>query len=345
MKVAIVGGSGYTGAELIRLLNGHPEAEITTVTSETYEGKKVSDVYPMLTGAVELAFIKYSPKATAGADVVFVALPHGEAMKAIPDLVKEGSAVIDLSGDFRLEDAALYEQWYGLKHVAPSLLDQAVYGLTELNREQISGAKLISNPGCYPTASILGLAPLLNAGLVFAQDIIIDAQSGVSGAGRKANETTHFCAADENITAYKAGGAHQHIPEMELYMGKVAGEEVRISFTPHLAPLSRGIYATIYADLKEDANTDSMLQLYKDFYQDSYFVKVMEAGSYPQLKAVQGSNYCHIGAVVDERCGRVVVTSAIDNLVKGASGQAIQNMNVALGLPEETGLTMLGLYP
>lgn len=345
IKIAIIGASGFTGEELVRLLVNHAEAEIVCVTSETYAGRAIGDVYPNLTGANVPNFVNASSAAVNGVDVAFVALPHGESMAAVPGLLKTGLKVIDLSGDFRLSSAEDYAAWYKKAHLAPELLNKAVYGLPELFGDKIKGASLISNPGCYPTSVLLGAAPLLAGGIAYAKDIIIDSLSGVSGAGRAATAETHYCSADESVSTYKAGGIHQHIPEMERYLSEIAGEEAMISFTPHLAPFSRGIYSTIYADLAKDISADDLTAVYEKYYESSYFVKVLPAGKYPNLKAVCGSNFCHIGVTADERCGRAIIVSAIDNLVKGASGQAIQNMNILFGLPEETGLKQVGLWP
>lgn len=347
IKVAVVGAAGFSGAELVRLLTSHPQAEVVLATSETYQGKSFASLYPNMAGRRDLKFVSYrKDHVLKGADVVFVALPHGTAMKLVPELLTgKKHKLIDLSGDFRLTSAEDYEVWYNAPHTAPTLLGKAVYGLPEINRETIKKANFVTNPGCYPTGAILGVAPLLQEGVLFGQDLIVDALTGVSGSGRRLTEEVHYCFCDENVSSYKVGGVHQHIPEMELAMGKIAGEEVKVSFTPHLSPFSRGIYATIYGDLKEDISTSEVLQLYQDYYKDSYFVEVLDEGLYPEVKAVAGSNFCHIGVKVDERCGRVIAISAIDNLVKGAAGQAIQNMNLMCSLPEETGLTQISLYP
>lgn len=345
VRVAVIGASGYTGAELIRLLLTHPKVEISLITSESYKGKKIASLYPNLTGLCDLSFSSYQAGEAEKAEVVFVALPHGTSMKVVPELLKGKNKVIDLSGDFRLKTVDDYKAWYKIPHTASDLLGKVVYGLCEVNGDLIRKSNFVSNPGCYPTAAVLGVAPLLKKGVLFAQDIIIDSLTGVSGSGRTLTDEVHYCFCDENVSSYKVGGVHQHIPEMELAMEKIAGEEVKISFTPHLSPFSRGIYMTIYGDLKEDTSTANLLQLYQDYYKDSYFVKVLDEGLYPEAKAVAGSNFCHIGVKVDERCGRVIVISAIDNLVKGASGQAIQNMNLMCDFPEEMGLTQVGLYP
>ena len=345
IKAAVIGASGYTGAELIRLLSGHPQVEVSMATSRTYAGQKVSDLYPELYGITDLKYTEYSQDDAAKADVVFVALPHGEAMTVVAELFGKGPRIIDISGDFRLADAAEYEKWYGKKHVKPELLREAVYGLPELYAKKIAGAGLVSNPGCYPTSVLLALTPALKAMMVEPNSIVISSLSGISGAGRQANETTHFSARSDSVTAYKAGGVHQHIPEMERYLSEAAALPVKVSFTPHLGPFSRGIYSTVYANINEAIENSEVFDAYAAFYQTAPFVKIMPAGEMPEMKAVLGSNYCHLGVAVDARTSRLTVCSAMDNLVKGAAGQAIQNMNIMLGLPEETGLTATGLYP
>lgn len=350
-KVGIIGASGYTGAELIRLLVNHKKVEVTYVTSETHKGKQVSQLYPNLASITELKFESFNvEQAKKKADVLFVALPHGKPMKIIPKLLAKNKKIIDLSGDFRLQSKAEYKKWYGKNHMATNLLGEAVYGLPEVNRASIKKASFITNPGCYPTSVLLALAPVLKEKLIFTQDIIVDSLSGVTGVGRTPSSEVHFCTMAENISSYKVGGVHQHIPEMEQEMRKIAEEEVKISFTPHLAPFLRGIYSTIYADLKEkkdksEFNTTELLEIYKEFYRNEPFVKILKEGSYPEAKAVAGSNYCHIGLEVDQRCERVIVVSAIDNLVKGASGQAIQNMNLMCGFKETEGLEQVALFP
>lgn len=346
LKVGIIGASGYTGAELIRLLVNHPKVEIAHVTANQYAGKKVSFLYPNLTGIFDASFEKFdSQKAKEVTDVLFIALPHGTAMEVIPELLDENHKVIDLSGDFRFSDQEIYEKWYKIPHKSPSLLGLAIYGLPELNRDEIKKTNFLTNPGCYPTGAILAVAPFLTKGLIFEEDIIIDALTGVSGSGRAAKDETHYCYCDENVSSYKVGGVHQHIPEMEQEMEKIAGAQVRISFTPHLVPFSRGIYTTCYCDLKEDISTEELIDIASKFYKDDYFIKVLPDGEYPQIKAVAGSNFCHIGLKVDERTGRAIIISAIDNLVKGASGQAIQNMNLMCGFDETEGLTSVGMIP
>jgi N-acetyl-gamma-glutamyl-phosphate reductase len=346
IKAAIIGASGYTGAELIRLLAKREDVDIVLATSETYAGQKASSLYPDLTGPSDIVFAGYKEGgAVKNADIVFVALPHGKSMDTVASLRKTGVKVIDLSGDFRLPDVSAYEAWYGVKHTQTDLLPQAAYGLPEINFANIAKTSLVSNPGCYPTSVILAMAPAVKKGLVYGQDIIVDSVSGISGAGREANQTTHFCARSDSVIAYKAGGIHQHIPEMELYLSVLAGENVMVSFTPHLGPFSRGIYTTVYADLKGEASAEEVFSIYEAHYKDCVFVEVLPDGKMPELKAVTGSNYCHIGIAVDKRTERLIVVSALDNLVKGASGQAIQNMNIMFGLPEDTGLKQIGMFP
>lgn len=345
IKTMIVGASGYTGAELLRLLAVHPEADVVAATSETYAGQAASTIYPQLRGAADITFKPLREVKGHEADVVFTALPHGRSMDAVAELLASGFRVVDLSGDFRLESATEYEQWYKTAHTHPELLKQSAYGLPEMNREHIVTAGLVSNPGCYPTSAILALLPALENSLIDATGIVIDSISGVSGAGRAANATTHFCARADSVVAYKTGGAHQHIPEMERYMSGACGATVTISFTPHLGPYSRGIYTTAYANLRDSVSLDQVRDAYVKRYDDCPFVEVLDAGVMPELKAVAGSNYCHIGLAVDTRTRRLIVASAIDNLVKGASGQAIQNMNIMFGLPETTGLEQIGLWP
>ncbi len=346
LRVAVIGGSGYTGAELVRILSRHPQVAGLIVTSEQHAGKQISQISPNLKGVTDIRFKKLdAEKAGEESDVAFTALPHGKPMSVVPVLMEKECKVIDISGDFRLKEKSEYKKWYGTDHTSSDLLEKAVYGLTEINAEKIKKADLVANPGCYPTGAILGLAPAIVGDLVFEQDIVIDSMSGVSGAGKTPSESLHFCTCADNVSSYKVGGVHQHIPEMEQFLGGLAKDEVTVSFTPHLMPVSRGIYSTIYADLKKDITQTEAIDIYKEYYKASYFVNVMDEGEYPQLKAVIGSNFCHIGVGVDARCGRLVVVSAIDNLIKGAAGQAVQNMNLMIGLDEKTGLNGPGVYP
>lgn len=343
--VGVVGASGYSGAELVRLLSNRTDVQISYLTAKQYEGWRVSDLYPNLTGICNETFTGFDPDvALDKAEVIFLALPHGKAIDATAALGRGRVKIIDLSGDLRLKDPALYEEWYGFEHPAPELLKEAVYGLTELKAKEIGGAWLVSNPGCYPTGALLAAAPLLSEGLLEG-DVVINSLTGVSGSGRQISDGVHYCACDENAMPYKVGGIHQHIPEMEQVMSEVADRSVRVSFVPILAPFSRGILTSLTARLADSVSVEQLTQLYKGYYVGKRFVRVLDGGQMPGVKAVAGSNYCHIGLALDERLGRINVISAIDNLGKGAAGQAIQNMNVMLGLPEDEGLRIAGVYP
>ncbi|MDI6799389.1 MAG: N-acetyl-gamma-glutamyl-phosphate reductase [Actinomycetota bacterium] len=346
LRIGIVGASGYTGSELMRLLINHPKVEVSYVTANRHIGTKVADLNKGLYGLIGLSFEEFDPRRVKDlTDFVFVALPHGKSMDVVPALLESGVKLIDLSGDFRFADKDIYESWYKMEHTAGSLLGKAAYGLSELNREMIKASSFVANPGCFPTGAILALAPALKADLIEASGIIIDALTGTSGAGRVASEELHFSEVSENVTSYKLGGIHQHIPEMEAELAKIAGVEVKVSFSPHLASFSRGIYSTIYADLKKKTSLEDVISVYDGFYAGEHFVKVLLKGHYPEVKSVSGSNFCQIGIAVDERLNRLIIISAIDNLIKGASGQAIQNMNLMLGLKEKDGLEMAGLRP
>lgn len=343
IRAGVVGASGYSGLELVRLLLAHPDAEPAFITSTSYIGQGLSDIYPGMTGVSDLKFTSFNMEEAAKADLVFVALPHGESMKVVGKLFRAGIKAIDISGDCRLP-ADLYRHWYKREHTEPELPESAIYGLTELNRESIAKAKVIANPGCYPTGVILAAAPLL-AGKAIEPNIIANCLSGISGAGRAAGDDNHFCQADENVSVYKVGGLHQHIPEMELGLEKASGFKVKVAFTPHLAPFSRGIFSTVYAPVKQGWTAGKLHKILADFYRDELFVHVLPEGRFPQVKSVAGTNFCHIGVAADERTGQAVVISAIDNLGKGAAGQAVQNMNLMLGIEEARGLMGAGLYP
>jgi N-acetyl-gamma-glutamyl-phosphate reductase len=340
MKVGVVGASGYTGAELLRLLTGHPEFEVAAVTAHANAGQVVGEHTPSLRAAYPgLVYEAFEPDRLDGLDLVFCALPHGESQRLVPALSGRVGMVVDLAADFRLRDAALYPQWYGEPHAAPEVLADAVYGLPELFRDDLAGATLVAAAGCYPTAAGLALAPLLRAGLVEPAGIVVDAASGVSGAGRAPKETLHFGTVDEDFVAYGLL-THRHTPEMEQILG------TQVLFTPHLAPMVRGILATCYArpsDSNPALTTADALDALHDAYADEPFVVVTDAP--PSTKATAGSNTAHVTARVDPRTGWVLVLCALDNLVKGASGQAIQCANAALSLPETTGLPVAGLYP
>lgn len=344
-RVAIAGASGYTGAELLRLLVQHPGVKVVALTAETHANQPISQLFPSLAGFVDLICRPLDPEALAAeAEFVFLALPHKTSMAVGADLVKRGVRVLDLSADFRLKDPAAYRTWYGFEHLAPSLLGEAVYGLPELHREEIAAARLVAVPGCYPTSAILGFSPLLARGLTDPETIVIDSISGVSGAGRKPELPTHFSEANESLKAYGVG-KHRHTPEIEQELSGVAGRPVTVTFTPHLAPLTRGILTTITARLAGSRSTADLLGVYREFYRGRSFVRVLEEGRLPETKHVLHSNLCDIGLVSDARTGRVVVVSAIDNLVKGASGQAVQCFNLMAGLDERAGLWIPGLFP
>lgn len=347
IKVGIAGATGYGGVELLRLLGLHSEVEVVLAGTESYVGQEMGAVYPHLAGRVRLIGREASAEALAAeCDVVFTALPHGVPMKLAPAVLAAGKRLIDLGADFRLKDTAAFETWYKHRHDAPELLGEAVYGLPELYREQIKSARVVGNPGCYPTSCALAAAPLLKAGAVESRGIIFDAKSGVSGAGRGVNLGVHFSEVNENFKAYNIAGGHRHTPEIEQTLSNLVGEPVVVSFTPHLVPMTRGILTTAYFTLKQDLSTEQVLHLFREFYADEPFVRIRPAGDLPATKQVAGSNYCDIGLQVDRRTGRVLVVAVIDNLVKGAAGQAIQNMNLLFGLPETTGLINAGpVYP
>lgn len=342
IKVAVVGATGYTGVELLRILVQHPEVTITLVTSRAEEGKAVSSIFPNLRGQLALDFCAPDPKRLAECDLVFFATPHGAAMALVPELLAKGVKVVDLSADFRIKDAKLWSQWYGVEHSCPELLDDAVYGLPEVNRELIKSASLVANPGCYPTAVQLGFMPLIKNNLVDPNSLIADVKSGVSGAGRKAAVGTLLCETGENFKAYAING-HRHQPEIVQGLNELSDLPVNLIFMPHLLPMIRGIQASLYATV---LNEDSDIQaLYEDFYKDEIFVDVMEPGSSPETRSVSGSNICRIAITRPEGSNKVVVLVAEDNLVKGAAGQAVQNMNLMYGFDEALGLNIVPVLP
>lgn len=344
IKAGVLGGTGYAGIETVRLLLRHPQVELTRIVSQTYAGQPIAEVYPSLQGICDLTCSALDVEDVASAcDVVFTALPHGASKEVIPALYDKGLKIIDLSGDFRYDDPGVYEAWYGEPHSDPELLGKAVYGLCELHRDKIKTSRLIGNPGCYTTCSILGMAPLVKAGVIDNASIIIDAKSGATGAGRGLSLPNMFCECNETMKAYKIA-THRHTSEIEQELSNLAGEPLILSFTPHLAPMKRGILATCYANLRGEYTAEELLELYHQAYDHETFVRVYSVGSLPEVKHVTGSNYVGIGLVVDPRLHRVIVVSCIDNLVKGAAGQAVQNMNLICGLPEETALTDAGLY-
>lgn len=344
IRVAVAGASGYTGAELLRLLAVHPEVEICSVTSRQHEGLPINRVFPSLSGFCDLTCEPLDVDAIAArVDLVFTALPHKSAMDVVPGFLKAGCRVVDLSADYRLHDQAIYEQWYQA-HTSPELLGEAVYGLPELHRQRIRSARLIANPGCYPTSVALGLAPLLRYALINEQSLIIDSKSGTSGAGRGLREGSLYCEVNEGFKAYGVA-SHRHTPEIEQELSLLAGKPVIISFTPHLLPVNRGILSTCYASLVGPGSTSELLKTYQAFYANERFVRLLPEGELPNIAMVRGTNFCDIGLVVDPRTGRVVVVSVIDNLVKGAAGQAVQNMNLMCALDENLGLGIVPLFP
>jgi len=345
-RIAIAGASGYAGAELVRLAAAHPYFEIAAVTSEKSAGQSVASVFPSLTGVVQHTFEALAPEALAEqADALFLALPHTKSQEPVALCMKAGKLVVDLSADYRLKSVAAYEQWYQTPHAHPALLQEAVYGLPELHRSAIAKAKLVASPGCYPTAAILQLAPLFSKGLVQLDSIVIDAKSGVSGAGRSPALPYHFPEAHESLEPYKIG-KHRHIPEIEQELSGVMGTPgaVTIAFTPHLVPMNRGILSTAYCKLKTEIKLPELRALYREFYKGERFIRLYE-DIVPNPRYIKGSNFCDIGVYADQRAGWVVTVAAVDNLVKGAAGQAIQAMNLMMGIPEETGLTAPGSYP
>jgi len=342
IKVGVVGGTGYTGVELLRLLASHPAAELTVITSRSEAGRPVADLFPNLRGSLELAFSVPDIGQLSACDLVFFATPNGTAMTMVPQLLEAGVRVIDLAADFRLREADEWQQWYGMEHACPEYLQQAVYGLPEVNRAAIAQARLVANPGCYPTAVQLGFLPLLEEGLVESGHLIADAKSGVSGAGRKAATAALLCEASENFKAYAVPG-HRHLPEIRQGLESASGKPVGLTFVPHLTPMIRGIHATLYAQLL-DADRD-LQALFEARYSDEPFVDVLPAGSHPETRTVRGANVCRIAIHRPQQGNTVVVLAVIDNLVKGAAGQALQNMNIMLGLNEDAGLSNIALLP
>lgn len=341
VKVGIVGGTGYTGVELLRLLARHPQAQLVAITSRKEAGMPVADMFPNLRGHIDLRFCDPQDAGLDECDVVFFATPNGIAMQQARELLAAGVRVIDLAADFRIQDIEVWQKWYGMEHACPDLVAQAVYGLPEVNREQIKTARLIANPGCYPTAVQLGFLPLLEAGLVDERYLIADVKSGVSGAGRKAEVGALFAEAGDNFKAYAASG-HRHLPEISQGLTRYAGKPVGLTFVPHLTPLIRGIHATLYARLTGEADFQA---LFEQRYQHEPFVDVLPFGAHPETRSVRGANICRIALHRPQGGDALVILSAIDNLMKGASGQAVQNMNIMFDLPESMGLELIGLLP
>ena len=345
IRVAICGGSGYAGGELLRILSNHPLVTVTTATSERSAGESVTDLFPNL---YHYSNLIYEPLRSGNildkADVFFMALPHGESQKAVDFFYREGKKVVDLSADYRLKDAKIYQQWYKSEHKFQKTLKNAVYGLPELYRKEISKTRLVANPGCYPTGAVLGLCPSIKHKLIDVTSIIIDSKSGISGAGRKAEIALSYSEVNEGFKAY-AVATHRHTPEIEQELSSMAGKDVKVNFTPHLAPLDRGIFTTIYAGLAKKMDTGRIIDLYKNTYTGEPFIRVLEEGKFPNVKNVRGTNHCEIGLTVNSRTNTLVIVTAIDNLMKGASGAAVQNMNIMMGFDEKTGLETVALFP
>lgn len=345
IKAGIIGSTGYAGAELARLLLGHPEAEIVWYGSRSYVGQDYSSIYRNMFRIVDEKCLDDNMEELAKqADVIFTATPQGLCASLVNDGILSKTKIVDLSADFRIKDVKVYEKWYGLEHKSPQYIPEAVYGLCEINREDVKKARLVANPGCYTTCSILTLYPLVKEGLVDVSSIIIDAKSGTSGAGRGAKVQNLFCEVNESIKAYGIAN-HRHTPEIEEQLGYACGEEVLLNFTPHLVPMNRGILATTYANLKKKVSYEEVKAVYDKYYEQEYFIRVLPEGVFPETRWVEGSNFVDINFKIDERTGRIIAIGALDNLVKGAAGQAVQNMNLLFGLPENAGLTQVPMFP
>lgn len=344
VNIGVIGATGYVGIEIVRLLQRHPGVKLASVVSQSFVGQKISDIYPNLRNVFDMECDNLDiDRLAETAELFITALPHNVSGEVIPKLLEKGKRVIDHSGDFRYKSVEVYEKWYNTTHAMPQLLDVAVYGLPELYRGAIKDARLVANPGCYPTCSVLGLAPLLAHRLVETKNIIIDAASGVSGAGRSTELPLQFCECTENFKAYNVA-RHRHTSEIEQELSLLAGEELMVSFTPHLVPMKRGMLSTIYANLKGESSTAELLELYREYYRNEGFVRILPEGKLPETKFVAGSNFIDIGIVVDKRLNRAVILSAVDNLGKGAAGQAVQDLNIMCGFDEMTALEIPGLY-
>ena len=345
IRVAICGGSGYTGGELLRILSNHPLITVTAITSERSAGKPVIELFPNLHQYSDLTYEPLRPgNILDKADVFFLALPHGESQEAVDFFFTAGKRVIDLSADYRLRDPKIYQQWYKAEHKFQKTLMKAVYGLPELYRKKIPGTHLIANPGCYPTGAILGLYPSIKTNLIDATSIVIDSKSGTSGAGRKAEIAFSYCEVNEGFKAY-AIATHRHTPEIEQELSVIAGKNIRVNFTPHLAPFDRGILSTIYARLTKPSDTKRVLAMYRKVYINEPFIRVLEEGRFPNVKYVRGTNHFDIGLAVNTRTNTLIIVTAMDNLMKGASGMAVQNMNIMMGFDEKTALETVALFP
>ncbi len=345
LKVAVCGGSGYAGGEILRILAAHPGVEITSVTSEKSAGKKVVELFPHL---YKYSDLTYEPldreRILSKADFFFLALPHAASQEAVDFFISQGKKVIDLSADYRLKDPETYEEWYRAPHKFHKTLKKAVYGIPELHRKKIAKASLIANPGCYPTGAIIGLYPAVKNKLVDFDTIIIDSKSGASGAGRQSEVAFSYCEVNEGFRAYSVG-VHRHTPEIEQELSAAAGRDIKVNFTPHLVPLARGILTTIYAKLIKNGETEKIYKVYQSAYGKEPFTRVLDIGKFPNVKNVRGTNLCEVGITVNKRTGTLIIVTAIDNLVKGASGQAVHNMNIMMGFDEKTALDTIALFP
>ena len=343
-RVGIIGATGYTGVELLRLLLRHPQVEVTALTSQKYAGIPIAQVFPSLMKHLQLKCEELNVDQISNkADFIFTAVPHKTAMEVVPLFRRQGKRVVDLSADFRFRDAVVYEKWYQ-KHTSPDLLPESVYGLPELHREKIRSAKIVGNPGCYPTGALIGLIPLVKQQMISAENIVVDSKSGVSGAGRDVVLESLFCEVNEGVKAYKIF-AHRHTPEIDHELSQLARKEVNVTFVPHLIPMDRGILSTLHVRLAKKLKTEELLALFQEGYREEPFIRVYPKGKFPGTKDVRGSNFCDIGAVASEDGNRAVIVTAIDNVVKGASGEAVQNMNLMLGFPETAGLDVIPLFP
>lgn len=345
IKVGIIGSTGYAGGELVRILTGHKEAEIVWYGSRSYVDKRYAEVYQNMFQIVDAKCMDDNMEELAErADVIFTATPQGLCASLVNEDILSKTKIVDLSADFRIKDVSVYEKWYGIEHKSPQYIEEAVYGLCEINREDVRGARLVANPGCYTTCSILTAYPLAKEGIIDMSTLIVDAKSGTSGAGRGAKLPNLFCEVNENMKAYGVA-SHRHTPEIEEQLGYASGEKVVISFTPHLVPMNRGILATEYASLKKDVSWSDVKEIYDNYYQKEKFVRVLDEGVLPETKWVEGSNYVDISFKIDPRTNRIIMMGAIDNLIKGAAGQAVQNMNLMFGLDEAEGLNLVPMFP
>ena len=345
IKVGIIGATGYAGVEIVRLLQQHKDAEVVWYGSRSYIDKKYADVFANMFEIVDEKCLDDNIEELADkVDVIFTATPQGLCSSLVNEEILNKVKIIDLSADFRIKDVATYEKWYKIEHKSPEFIDESVYGLCEINREKTKGARLIANPGCYTTCSILSIYPMVKEGLIDPKSIIIDAKSGTSGAGRGAKVPNLFCEVNENIKAYGVG-THRHTPEIEEQLGYAAGEEVLINFTPHLVPMQRGILVTAYANLKKEVTYEEVKAVYDKYYKKEQFIRVLENETPPETRWVEGSNYVDVSFKIDERTGRIIMMGALDNLIKGAAGQAVQNMNIIFGLPENEGLQQVPMFP